>query len=144
MLNGGPHHRSGALRPQGAAAITAIDEGVHLLADHIGGLADAAGKQLGGLQQGRADLADGGTTEVLAGRALKLLPEGGVLRQQINHAAEALERCQGNGVQRPLVCLGTRRGLGGDQGWERAEVCAAAMHRLKLLGSLREELGVGR
>jgi hypothetical protein len=66
-----------------------------------------------------------------------------VLRQQINHAAQALERCQGNGVQRPLVCLGTRQGLGGDQGWGLAEVCAAAMHRLKLLGSLREELGVG-
>jgi hypothetical protein len=67
-----------------------------------------------------------------------------VLRQEVDHAAQALERCQGIGLQRPLVCLGTRRGLGGDQGWERAEVCAAAMHRLKLLGSLREELGVGR
>jgi hypothetical protein len=73
-----------------------------------------------------------------------LLPEGGVLRQQINHAAQALERCQGIESQRSLVCLGTRRGLGGDQGWGLAEVCAAAMHRLKLLGSLREELGVGR
>jgi hypothetical protein len=64
-----------------------------------------------------------------------------VLRQEVDHAAQALERCQGNGVQRSLVCLGTRRGLGGDQGWGLARVCAAAMHRLQLLGSLREELG---
>jgi hypothetical protein len=66
-----------------------------------------------------------------------------VLRQQINHAAQGLERCQGIGAQCSLVCLGARQGLGGDQGWGLAEVCAAAMHRLKLLGSLRDELGVG-
>jgi hypothetical protein len=78
---------------------------------------------------------------VLAGRDLKLLPEGGVLRQQINHAAQALERCQGNGVQRPLVCLGTRQGLGGNQGWDITQVFAASPHRPKLLGSFREELG---
>jgi hypothetical protein len=41
-----------------------------------------------------------------------------VLRQQINHAAQALERCQGNGVQRPPVCLGTREGSGGELGWD--------------------------
>jgi hypothetical protein len=55
---------------------------------------------------------------VLAGRALKLLPEGNVLRQQINHAAQALERCQGFKSQRSLVCLGTRRGSGGELGWD--------------------------
>ena len=144
VLNGGPHHRSGALRPQGAAAIAAIDEGVHLLADHIGGLADAAGKQLGGLQQRRADLADGSAAKVLAGRRLKLLPEGGVLRQQINHAAQALERCQGIESQRSLVCLGTRQGSGGELGWGLSLVPAASPHRPQLLGSLRDKLRVGR
>jgi hypothetical protein len=41
-----------------------------------------------------------------------------VLRQQINHAAQALERCQGIESQRSLVCLGTREGLGGELGWD--------------------------
>ena len=50
VLNRRPHHRGGPLRPQGATALAAVEEGVHLLADNIGGLTDAALEQLGGLQ----------------------------------------------------------------------------------------------
>jgi len=78
---------------------------IHLLAHHIGGLADAAGEQFGGLQQRRADLGDGGAAEVLPGRGLKVLPEGGALRQEIDHAAQALQRCQGEGRNELPVCL---------------------------------------
>ena len=92
VLNRSTHHRGRALRPEGATAIAPIEEGVHLLAHHIGGFADAAGKQLGGLQQGRADFGNGGAAEVLAGRGLNLLPEGGLLGQQIHQAPQALKR----------------------------------------------------
>ena len=50
VLNGSPHDAGGAFRPQGAGALAAIQEAVHLLAHHIGGFADAAGKEVGGLQ----------------------------------------------------------------------------------------------
>ena len=54
-------------------------------------IANAAGDELGGLQQGRADFGDGGPAEMLAGRGLNLLPEGGLLGQQIHHAPQALK-----------------------------------------------------
>ncbi len=95
VLNHGAHHRGGALGPQRAAALAAVQEGVHLLAHHIGGFADAAGEQLGGLQQRRADLLHAGATEVLPRRGLQVLPQDEALRQQIDHAAQALERFHG-------------------------------------------------
>ena len=91
MLNRGPHHRGRALGPEGATAVAPINEGVHLLAHHIGGFANAAGEELGGLQQGRADFGDGGPAEMLAGRGLNVLPEGGLLGKQIHHAPQALK-----------------------------------------------------
>ena len=91
VLNHGAHHGGGPFRPQCAAAITAITEGVHLLAHHIRGLADAASEELGGLQNGGADLLQGRPLEMAPGGGLNVLPEGGVLRQQIHHAPEALE-----------------------------------------------------
>ena len=81
VLDRGSHHRSRALGPEGATAIAPIDEGVHLLTHHIGGFANAAGEELGGLQQGRANFGNGGAAEVLAGGGLNLLPEGGLLGQ---------------------------------------------------------------
>jgi hypothetical protein len=63
-----------------------------------------------------------------------------VLRQEVDHAAQALERCQGIESQRSLVCLGTRAGSGDELGWGLSLVRAASTHRPKLLGSLREEL----
>jgi len=91
VLDGGTHYGGSALRPQGATALAAIEKGVHLLAHHIGGLTDATGKQLGGLQQRRADLADGSPLEVAAGGGLNVLPQADLLRQQIHHAAQALQ-----------------------------------------------------
>ena len=49
VLDRGPHHRGRALRPQGATAIAAISERIHLLPHHIGGLTNAPGEQLGDL-----------------------------------------------------------------------------------------------
>jgi hypothetical protein len=60
-----------------------------------------------------------------------LLPEGGVLRQQINHAAQALERCQGIESQRPPVCLGPRQAPGADQARDMTQVPAPSPHRPK-------------
>ena len=91
MLDRGPHHRCGALGAEGTAAFAAIEEGVHLLAHHIGGLTDAAAKQLGDLQHGRADLLHTGAAELVPSEGFHLLPQGGLLGQQIHHAPQALE-----------------------------------------------------
>jgi hypothetical protein len=98
VLNGSPHDAGSAFRPQGAGALAAIQEAVHLLAHHISGFADAAGKEVGGLQLGRADLVDAGAAEVLAGHSLELLPVGCRLRQQIHHPSEGLQLFQRRGI----------------------------------------------
>ena len=91
MLEGSTHHRCRAFRPQGAGAITPILKAVHLLAHHIGALTDATAKQIGRLQQRRADLPEPGALEMLPGHSLHRLPALKRLRQQIHHAPEALE-----------------------------------------------------
>ena len=50
VLDGCAHHAGGAFGPQGAGAIAAVIEAVHLLAHHIGGFANAAGKEFSGLK----------------------------------------------------------------------------------------------
>src|SRR5207248_2461496 len=56
VLDVGAHQRGRVLRPQGHR-VAAVVEGVHLLADDVGDLADAADEELGSLQDRRARLA---------------------------------------------------------------------------------------
>ena len=91
MLHRRTNHRCSAFWPQCAGALATIKEGVHLLTHHIGAFADAPGKQFGDLQQGRADLLDASAAEMLAGHRLHRLPAPGLFRQQIHHAAQALQ-----------------------------------------------------
>ena len=85
------HHRGRAFRPQGARAVATIAEAVHLLADHIGALADAAAEEIGALQQRCADLAETGTTEVLPSEGFNNLPTLQSFWKQVHHAPEALQ-----------------------------------------------------
>ena len=64
MLNGGSNHRRRSFRTQRAGAITTVLKAVHLLADDVGGLTDAAREQFGDLEQRRADLLESRTTKV--------------------------------------------------------------------------------
>ena len=91
MLNGSTHHGSRAFRAQRAAAVPSIHKGVHLLANHISRLTDPTREQFGGLKHRGTDLGDGRPLEVPARGALNTLPEGRLLRQQINHPPQALQ-----------------------------------------------------
>ena len=67
MLDVGAADRRGALGPQRQRAAAAVVEAVHLLLHDVGGLADAAGEQLGGLEVGRLDaVVAGGAEDALA------------------------------------------------------------------------------
>lgn len=91
MLNRSTHHRGRAFRPQGATALAAIKEGVHLLAHHIGGFPDPPGEELGDLEHRGADLLHAGAAELLTSLVLHPLPQSGLRRQQIHHAPQALQ-----------------------------------------------------
>jgi hypothetical protein len=64
----------GQLRAQRQRALRAIGEGVHLLADDVGALADAAHEQLGVLDHRRPGLEVAVAGEQLAAGALEVLP----------------------------------------------------------------------
>ena len=91
VLNRCSDHGGGALWPQCAAAIPTIAEGVHLLADHIGGFADAAGKEFSGFQNRCSNLRNTRSCEVVTGRGFHPLPEADLLGQQIDHAPQTLQ-----------------------------------------------------
>jgi hypothetical protein len=107
VLDRRPHHRGRALRPQGAAALAAVEEGVHLLAHHIGGLADAAGKQLGDLQQRRADLLDRRPAEVLPRRASTCCQRGVCSGSRSTMPRRLCSDAKGDQRQVGRVCLAT-------------------------------------
>ena len=56
VLDGGADHAGGAFGAEGDRSAAAVVEGVHLLIDDVAGLADAAVKQLGVLEDRGADL----------------------------------------------------------------------------------------
>ncbi len=68
-------------------ALGGVQEGEHLLAHDVGGLADAAGEQLGGLEGGRLDSLVAGALEQRAGAGL----ERGAL---VRLLAEHVDRCR--------------------------------------------------
>jgi hypothetical protein len=91
VLDGRPNDRSSSLRPEGAAALAAVKEGIHLLANHICGFSDATGKKLRGFQGRGTDLMNACQAEVMPCTGLDPLPKQGVLRQEVDHAAETLQ-----------------------------------------------------
>ena len=78
----------------------AILKGVHFLTNHIGGFADASGKQLGLLKHGRADFAVGGAAKNLVGDGFDLLPDGDLAREDVAGAANGLDGAHGLGKVR--------------------------------------------
>ncbi|OQC34731.1 MAG: hypothetical protein BWX64_02729 [Acidobacteria bacterium ADurb.Bin051] len=83
VLDVGAADRRGALRAQGEAAPAAVGEGVHLLADDVGRLPDAAGEELRLLEDRGADLPVAVEREGAVHLGLHRRPEPGGRRQQV-------------------------------------------------------------
>ena len=81
----------GGLRAQRQAVPAAVGEGVHLLADHVGVLADRALEELGVLQDRYADLLVAIGGQQLARQVLKVLPGADLRGQHIVHSADRLD-----------------------------------------------------
>ena len=84
------HDAGGGLGPQRQAVPAAVDEGVHLLADHVGMLADRSLEELGVLDHRNADLLVAVGTEQLARAVLEVLPGTDLRGQHIVHPAHRL------------------------------------------------------
>jgi hypothetical protein len=95
----------GVFRSQGQRFVAAILEGVHLLGDHVGRLADAAREQLGELEDGRGHLAiavearhvarrfdDMGEAPVLVGKEIVRATHGLHLAQRKSLSKISVER----------------------------------------------------
>ena len=90
VLEVGAADGRGALRAQGQRAPAGVLEGVHLLLDDVGGLADPAGEELGGLEGRRLDAPVAGRLEDLARGGLQARPRGGLIGQHVVRAARRL------------------------------------------------------
>jgi len=77
VLDVGADDRGGIFGPQGERSIVAVGEGVHLLGDDVGLLADTAGEQLRFLQNRRADFLIAIGVKNGARRGLHLIPDFG-------------------------------------------------------------------
>ena len=92
VLNGGAHQAGCALGAQRELlAVQAILERVHLFFHNVGHLADAAHKQLGVLNDGRAHIAVGEAVHHLAHLRFQPLPAGGLAGQDVVHAFDGVE-----------------------------------------------------
>ena len=85
----------GVFRPQGQRLAAAILEGVHLLGDHVGGLADAAGEQLGELEDRRRHLAIAVEARHLARGVDRRARSAGTRREKIVRATHGLQFAHG-------------------------------------------------
>src|SRR6185312_5337163 len=85
------HHAGGGFGTQRQALLTAVEEGVHLLLDDVGGVADGALEQFRLLHHRQADLTVTVALQHLAGDALQLLPAARGLRQYVVHAPYGLD-----------------------------------------------------
>src|SRR6185295_1668656 len=84
-----PDARRSPLRTEGEAAARLVVEGVHLLADDVGGLADAPDEERGVLRHGGPGLLVAEAAERLADRRLERVPHRDVGRQEIVHPLHA-------------------------------------------------------
>jgi len=100
VLHDRAHHPGGEFRPQRELlAVEPVLEGVHLLLDDVGDLADALDEQLGGLDDRRADLLVAVAAQPVGYPRLEPLPQRRVRRQQIVHAAHGGELPVRHGAQ---------------------------------------------
>ncbi len=91
VLKDGTHATGRAFGTQGQRLFVAVEEGVHLLVDHVGALADAPGEQLGELKDGQADFLVAIAVEQRGEGVFQVAPGRGLLRQDVVHATDGLE-----------------------------------------------------
>ena len=91
VLDVGPAHGGGALGPERQRAPGLVLEREHLLAHDVGGLADAAREQLGGLEHGRLDPLVAGALEDRAGARLDGAAARGLLAEHVEGAARRFD-----------------------------------------------------
>ncbi len=91
MLKDRAHTAGSAFRTQGQRLFVAIEEGVHLLVDHVGAFTDAASEEVGELQDRQANLAIAVAVEQLREGAFQITPGRGLRRQDVVHATNGLQ-----------------------------------------------------
>ena len=91
MLDTGAHAARGAFRAQRQAFAVAIVKGIHLLFHHVGYFADSALKQRRMLDDRQADFAVAIAGQYLLQNTFDTLPDNGVGRQIVVHAADGLD-----------------------------------------------------
>ena len=90
VLQKGAGHARRALGAQGDGALSVVLEGIHLLLDHVGGLAHGAVEQLGVLEHGSADLAEPEIARDLGQRIFQIPDPVALVRQDIGGASRRL------------------------------------------------------
>ncbi|EWS63466.1 hypothetical protein Y695_03301 [Hydrogenophaga sp. T4] len=101
MLDRRPHHTGGVFRAQGELlAVEPVLEGIHLLLDDVGHLAQAAHEQRRGFHDGRAQVAVAVAQHERAQLVFEPLPVCGHGRGDVVHAFDGAEFfCHGNAVR---------------------------------------------
>ena len=100
MLDEGPAHRRRQLRPQGDVPAALVDEVVHLLGDHLGGVTDAL-EDAEILEQRRDDLAVAGGLDHVGEHRHEPSPARRLRRQDVAHPRTGLELWHGQPGYRP-------------------------------------------
>ena len=90
MFDTGAHAACGSFGTQRQAFAVAVVKGVHLFFDHIGYFADGAFKQRSLLDDRHANFAVAVAGQHLPERTFNALPDSGIRRQVIVHAADSL------------------------------------------------------
>ena len=90
VLEEGARRACRALGTQGDAVAALRQEGVHLLLDDVGGVADAALKEVGVFKNGGSQLAVAEGARFLAEELLQKLPAVAVAREDVLRAARFL------------------------------------------------------
>ena len=128
VLGKGPAHARGQLGPQRDVAAALVDEVVHLLGDHVGGITDA-GEHTEVLEQRRDDLPVAGALDHVGEHVDEPTPTAALGRQDVAHAGTGLERWHGRS--------GYRRGCARDQAVgvvDRVDALDRAEHRVEVPG----------
>ena len=115
MFDHGTDDAGGSFGAQRDGAVAAVFEGVGFLVNDVAGLTDAAVKELGVFEDGRADFAEVVKRGQIAGDGLDGLPFPTIRRQRVGGAARGVDfGCGGS-----FIALGWRLlGVGGDGKWD--------------------------
>ncbi len=90
MFDAGAYAARSTFRTQRQAIAIAVFEGIHLFFNHVGHFTDSAFEQRGLLYNRQTDFAITVAAEHLLECAFNALPDGGLARQIIVHAANGL------------------------------------------------------